>query len=335
MALVINTLGNSDVAVTEMGFGGAPMGGVGPIVTEEQVTEILLMAWDNGIRYFDTAPLYGHGLSERRLGGFLSTLPRDEFTLSSKVGRLLVPADQGERDDKMHDHEPFGIRYDYSYNAARQSLEASFARLGLSSIDVVLCHDIDVWTHGDGQPEVLKAAREGILPALSDLKREGVVRAIGLGVNEWPVCNQIMDEFDVDCFLLAGRFTLLEQEPLDLFLPRCREKNVSIIIGGPFNSGLLANVERRRATYDYKPVDDAKWGKAQEIRRVCESHNVDMRAAALQYPLKHPAVASVIPGMWRIEEVRTNIKLMSAELPDSLWTDLAAEGLVRLDGIDR
>ncbi|MDA0788533.1 MAG: aldo/keto reductase [Proteobacteria bacterium] len=335
MALKINTLGSSGVKVTELGFGGAPIGSVGPRVTEEQVTEILNAAWDIGIRYFDTAPLYGHGLSERRVGRFLSQRPRDEFALSSKVGRLLVPEDEGERFDKMLDQEPFSIRYDYSYDGARRSLEASFERLGLDRVDILLCHDIDIWTHGeDKQPEILKTAREGILRALSDLKREGVIRAFGLGVNEWQVCNQILDEFDVDCFLLAGRFTLLEQAPLDVFLPRCVERNVSIIIGGPFNSGLLANAERRRATYDYKPVDDARWDKAQSIRRICENHDVDMRAAALRYPLMHPAVAAVIPGMWHVDEVHTNLELLQQSLPDALWSDLSDAGLVRLDGID-
>ena len=335
MAFAINTLGNSDVQVTEMGFGGASLGAVGNRVSDEQVLQILQAAYDAGIRYFDTAPLYGHGLSERRLGSFLQTLQRETFALSSKVGRLLVPTGEGERNEQMFDEEPFSIRYDYSYNAARQSIEASLERLGLDRIDVVLCHDIDIWTHGDGQTEILKTAREGILPALSDLRSEGVIRAFGLGVNEWQICNEIMDEFDVDCFLLAGRFTLLEQAPLDVFLPRCVEKNVSIIVGGPYNSRLLANAERRRATYDYKPVDDARWEKAQKIRAVCESHNIDLRAAALQYPLMHPAIAAVIPGVWKMQELTTNIEMLATEIPPSLWSDLESEGLVRFDGIDR
>jgi len=335
MAFAINTLGNSDVQVTEMGFGGASLGAVGNRVSDEQVLQILQAAYDAGIRYFDTAPLYGHGLSERRLGSFLQTLQRETFALSSKVGRLLVPTGEGERNEQMFDEEPFSIRYDYSYNAARQSIEASLERLGLDRIDVVLCHDIDIWTHGDGQTEILKTAREGILPALSDLRSEGVIRAFGLGVNEWQICNEIMDEFDVDCFLLAGRFTLLEQAPLDVFLPRCVEKNVSIIVGGPDNSGLLANAERRRATYDYQPVDDARWEKAQKIRAVCESHNIDLRAAALQYPLMHPAIAAVIPGVWKMQELTTNIEMLATEIPPSLWSDLESEGLVRFDGIDR
>ena len=144
-----------------------------------------------------------------------------------------------------------------------------------------------------------------------------------------------MDEFDVDCFLLAGRFTLLEQAPLDVFLPRCVEKNVSIVVGGPYNSGLLANAERRRATYDYKPVDDARWEKAQKIRTVCESHGIDMRAAALQYPLMHPAIAAVIPGVWKMQELTTNIEMLATDIPQSLWSDLESEGLVRFDGIER
>ncbi|MDG2070217.1 MAG: aldo/keto reductase [Pseudomonadales bacterium] len=335
MALAINTLGNSDVQVTELGFGGAPLGSRGSQVSDEQASQILEAAYDAGIRYFDTAPLYGHGLSERRLGGFLQTLPRDSFSLSSKVGRLLVPTGEGERHEQMGDEEPFSIRYDYSYDAARESLEATIERTGLDRIDVALCHDIDIWTHGDGQPEILKTARQGILPALSDLRSEGVIRTFGLGVNEWQICNEILDEFDVDCFLLAGRFTLLEQEPLDVFLPRCVEKNVSIIVGGPYNSGLLANAERRRATYDYKPVDDARWEKAQKIRAVCESHNIDMRAAALQYPLMHPAIESVIPGVWKMQELNDNIEMLATEIPQSLWSDLESEGLVRFDGIER
>lgn len=225
--------------------------------------------------------------------------------------------------------EPVGIRYDYSYDGARRSLESSLERLDLDRVDILLCHDIDVWTHGDDQPGIFETAARGILPALADLRSEGVIRAFGLGVNEAEVCSRVMDEFDVDCFLLAGRFTLLEQAPLDDFLPKCVDRQVSVIIGGPYNSGLLAVTERRRATYDYKPVDDERWQKAQRIRAVCEAHGVDTRAAALQYPLRHRAVAAVIPGVWTVEEVQTNLALFDSEIPDALWDDLATEGLVR------
>ena len=322
-------LGGTDVALTTLGFGGAPLGAVGARIDDETVTAIVQAATDGGIRYFDTAPLYGHGLSEKRLGRNLVELARADFVLSTKIGRLLVPSGQGERNAGMRDAEPVDFRYDYSYGATRASLEASLTRLGLDRVDILLCHDIDLWTHGDGQPAVFETAARGALPALADLRAEGTIRAFGLGVNNWEVCSRVLADFDVDCFLLAGRFTLLEQDALDTLLPECLERNVSVIIGGPYNSGLLATAERRRATYDYKPVDDARWDRAQHIRRICESHGVDPRAAALQYPLRHPAVASVIPGMWSIDEIRTNLALAAAALPESLWDDLAQAGLAR------
>ena len=325
-------LGGSDVAVTELGFGGAPLGAVGDRITSGDVRDIVQAAADGGIRYFDTAPLYGHGLSEKRLGGILSAWQRDDFVLSTKIGRLLVPTDEGERYPGMRDAEPVAIRYDYGFDAVRRSLESSLARLGLSRVDILLCHDIDVWTHGDGQPAVFEAARKGALRALRTLREEGVVRAIGLGVNEWQVCSAVLDEMDVDCFLLAGRFTLLEQEPLDEFLPKCIDRNVSIIVGGPYNSGLLATDDRRRATYDYKPAPEHLWQKAQSIRRLCEDHGVDPRAAALRYPLRHPAVAAVIPGVWSTSEVHANLELFGTDIPTALWDDLAAAGLSKSVG---
>lgn len=327
--LETRTLGRTDIAVSTLGFGGAPLGAVGARIDDDTVAAIVQAARDGGVRYFDTAPLYGHGLSEKRLGGSLAGLPREDFTLSTKVGRLLVPSGQGERHPGMRDAEPVDFRYDYTYDAARASLEASLERLGLDRVDILLCHDIDLWTHGDGQPDVYETAARGALPALADLRADGTIRAFGLGVNNWEVCARVLADFDPDCFLLAGRFTLLEQAPLDTFLPECAARKVSVIIGGPYNSGLLAVDERRRATYDYKPVDDARWERAQQIREVCGAHGVDMRAAALQYPLRHPAVASVIPGVRSVEEVRVNLALMAEELPDALWDDLADAGLAR------
>lgn len=325
-------IGETDIAVTELGFGGAPLGLVGDLLAEEEAAAVMLRAWDGGVRYFDTAPLYGHGLSEKRVGRVLRELPRDAFVLSTKVGRLLVARDEGERMARYRDREPFAIRYDYSFDAVKRSMESSLERLGLDRIDILLCHDIDAWTHGDAQPGIFDAARNGALPALRELREQGVVRAIGLGVNEWQVCDRVLDMMDVDCFLLAGRFTLLEQDPLDAFLPKCLERKVSIIIGGPYNSGILATDDRRRATYDYKPAPDHLWQRAQAIRRMCESHGVDPRAAALQYPLRHAAVAAVIPGVSAMEEVDTNLDFLARDIPDSLWRDLADAGLARAVG---
>lgn len=327
--IATRNIGTTDIEVTELSFGGAPLGAVGDRITDAEAAAIMHRARDGGIRYFDTAPLYGHGLSEKRVGRVLGQLPRDDFVLSTKVGRLLVPADEGERFAGMRDAEPVAFRFDYSFDGVRRSLEASLERLGLDRVDILLCHDIDIWTHGDAQPGVFEAAKNGALPALQALREQGVVRAIGLGVNEWRVCSQVMDLMEVDCFLLAGRFTLLEQEPLDEFLPKCVERKVSIIIGGPYNSGLLATDDRRRATYDYKPAPEHLWQNAQAIRRMCESHGVDPRAAALQYPLRHPAVAAVIPGVWAIDEVETNLALFATDIPDALWRDLADAGLSR------
>lgn len=329
MDLGKRTIGLTDVEVTELGYGCAPLGGVGDRITNETSDGVLSHGWNAGIRYFDTAPLYGHGLSEKRVGRVLSGKNRDEFVLSTKIGRLLVPADQGERHELMRDNENLAVQYDYSGDAVMRSVEASLERLQLGRIDILLCHDIDVWTHGDAQPGIYAAAAEGALPAMHRLREQGVVRAIGLGVNESAVCARVLRDFDPDCFLLAGRFTLLEQEPLDEMLPLCIERNASVIIGGPYNSGLLANAERRRATYDYKPVPDDLWEKAQKIRGVCNDHQVDMRAAALQYVLRHPAVASVIPGMWSLQEVEENRELVHVSLPESLWSDLATAGLSR------
>lgn len=320
-------IGATNIAVTELGFGGAPLGAVGGRISDEEAAAIVRRAHAGGVRYFDTAPLYGHGLSEKRLGAVLRDWRREDFVLSTKVGRLLVPEAEGERYAGMRDSEPVAIRYDYTFDGVRRSLESSLVRLGLARVDILLCHDIDVWTHGDAQPGIFETASSGALAALAELREQGMVGAIGLGVNEWQVCSRVLDMMDVDCFLLAGRFTLLEQEPLAEFLPKCLTRDVSVIVGGPYNSGILATDDRRRATYDYKPAPEHLWRKAQRIRRMCEAHGIDPRAAALQYPLRHPAVAAVIPGVWRQEEVATNLKLYATEITDALWHDLAAAEL--------
>ncbi|MEE3370012.1 MAG: aldo/keto reductase [Planctomycetota bacterium] len=329
MTLTTRAIGDTDVQVTALGFGGGPLGQMGDEISEDEASSLVSAAWESGIRYFDTAPLYGHGLSEKRLGVGLSGYPRNEFVVSCKVGRLLVPATAENRNPTSLDREPFGACYDYSYDGARRSLEASLQRLGLDQIDILLCHDIDVWTHGAAHPSILETAARGILPAMCDLRAAGVVRAIGLGVNEASVCSHVMKHFDVDCFLLAGRFTLLEQEPLDDLLPQCERNQVSVIVGGPYNSGMLAVSHQRDATYDYQPVDQERWERACRLRAVCDAHGVDLKAAALQYPLRHPAVASVIPGVWRLPEVASNKACATATLPATLWQELAAEGLVR------
>jgi D-threo-aldose 1-dehydrogenase len=322
----IRSIGRTDLKVTSLGFGSAWLGAVGAELSEAAAVKMIETVFGAGLNYFDTAPLYGHGLSEKRLGNVLTTVPRDDFVLSTKVGRLLVDPSLGERNPLMSDTENVSFIYDYSYDGARRSIEDSLERLKLDRIDIVYCHDIDVWTHGDDQPRVYKEAVAGILPALCDLRREGTIGAFGLGVNEWEVCDRVMDDADIDCFLLAGRFTLLEQEPLQHFLPKCVDNNTSIVIGGPFNSGLLVANDRSKATFDYKPVDDARWHKAQAMRVICDRHNVELAAAALQYPLRHAAVSSVIPGCADLRQLQANIDLANADIPDALWHELADTG---------
>jgi D-threo-aldose 1-dehydrogenase len=320
-------IANTQIEVTELGFGGAPLGAVGSYIDESDAEMILTHALRSGINYFDTAPLYGHGLSEKRLGRILANIDRGDFVLSTKVGRRLVDPSLGVRNPQMRDEENKAIRYDYSYDGARRSIEESLERLGLDRIDIVFCHDIGVSTHGETQPAVFQEACEGILPALSQLRAEGVIGAFGLGVNDWQVCEDVLGLFDVDVFLLAGRFTLAEQTALDTFLPKCEAREISVVIGGPYNSGALTVAERRKATYDYKPVDDAQWQLTQRLGSLCATHGVDLGAAALQYPLRHKSVASVIPGCWKMQELEQNLQRVHTPTPDTLWKALDEAGL--------
>ena len=320
---------------TALGFGCAPLGNLYRPISNAQALRTLEEAWAQGLRYFDTAPLYGFGIAETRVGSFLREQPREDYLLSTKVGRLLERCAPEERDGigKFFDVPARRMAYDYSYDGVLRSFEASFERLGLDRIDVLLCHDIDVFTHGSAEAAA-KRTREfldGGVKALSELRSQGAVGAIGLGVNEWQVCETVARNSDVDLFLLAGRYTLLEQESLDSFMPLCQARNMGVIIGGPFNSGILATGPRPGAFFQYEPAPQAILDRVAAIQRVCESHGVALRDAALQFPLLHPAVVSVIPGAITQDEVRGNVASMTRAIPPGLWSDLVAEGLLRPD----
>jgi D-threo-aldose 1-dehydrogenase len=316
--------------LTRLGFGGAPLGNLFTAVAEDDARRAVDAAYAAGIRYFDTAPLYGHGLSELRLGEALRGRPRASFVLSTKVGRVLEPG-RAERSAYV-DVPPCGPRFDYSYDGALRSVEASLRRLGLDRVDILLIHDIDAFTHGpDGREARFREAMAGAYRALAELRGAGTVRAIGVGVNEWEICQRCLEAADFDCFLLAGRYSLLEQAPLDSFLPLCVRRGIGVVIGGPFNSGILATGAVPGARYDYKPAPPAILERARRLERVCASHDVPLAAAALQFPLFHPAVASVIPGARSAAEVEQNVALLDHPIPPALWRDLKAEGLVRPD----
>lgn len=322
-------------SLSRLGFGGAGVGGSGQAVSDAEARRILDAAWSAGVRYFDTAPYYGFGLSERRIGDFLRDKPRDAYVLSSKVGRRLQPWSgpvSGPRCG-FHTPMPFEPVYDYGYDGVMRSFEDSLQRLGLERIDILLTHDIGVLTHGPEHEGRLREFLDGGYRALDALRAQGLIGAIGLGVNETAVCEQVMRHGRFDCFLLAGRYTLLEQGALDRFFPLCLEHGAEVVIGGPYNSGVLAVGSKggARATYDYAEAPSDLLQRVAAIEEVCAAFDVGLAAAALQFVLAHPAVASVIPGATETAHVGFAAEALGAPIPDAFWAQLKALGLLRQD----
>lgn len=330
-----NRTGNNRIDFTELGFGSAPLGNLYRAISETDAQDILQAAWDTGCRFFDTAPLYGLGLAETRLNHFLRSKPRDQYVLATKAGRLLdvCAPDQRTGIGKFFDTPTRRQRYDYSYDGVMRSFEFSLERLGLDRIDILHVHDLCIFTHGtkaasDHRIEEFMASGYHAMIALRD---QGVIKAIGGGINEWEVCQTLTERGDFDLFLLAGRYTLLEQEALTSFLPLCQKRGIGIIIGGPYNSGILASGPKPGAFYNYSEAPQEILDRVGRIQAVCRRHNVPMVEAALQFPLLHDVVVSVIPGGQAVREVQQNAANLSAKIPVQLWRDLKAEGLVRED----
>ncbi|MBK9178555.1 MAG: aldo/keto reductase [Acidimicrobiales bacterium] len=312
-------LGGTGVRVTALGLGCAPLGNLYERVGEDQGRATVDAAWDAGIRWFDTAPLYGHGLAERRLGEALARRPRPEVVVATKVGRLLVPGD--DPDGVFVDVPPVRPVFDVTTAGVRRSLEASFERLGLDRVDVVHVHDPD---EHEGE------AREAVLPELRRLRDEGVVGAVGAGMNQSAMLTRFVRAGLVDCVLLAGRYTLLDQSALDDLLPAALEAGVAVIVGGVFNSGVLAD-PGPGATFDYAPAGPAVLERAAALAAVCRRFDVPLAAAALQLPAAHPAVASVLIGARSADEVRQNVARFERPVPVGLWDALRSAGLLRPD----
>jgi D-threo-aldose 1-dehydrogenase len=326
-------IGRTGVEVTRLGFGAAAMAGLYQAVPEERALASVAAAHEAGVRYFDTAPHYGFGLSETRLGAALRGLdPQEGAVVSTKVGRLLVPvdADPAEERHGFVGAAPFEPVFDYSYDAVMRSFEDSRRRLGRERIDILLAHDLGRVTHGDDHDRHFRTFFEGGYRAMRELRDEGVVGAIGLGVNEWQVCEDVLTHGDFDAVLLAGRYTLLEQTALETFLPLCGARGCSIILGGPFNSGILVEgVNGDRAPhYNYEPAPPHIVERVRRMEAVCRAHDVPLAAAALQFPLAHPRVASVIPGMANESQVAETLALAAVDIPQALWHDLKGEGLL-------
>ncbi|HEY4174401.1 MAG TPA: aldo/keto reductase [Rhodopila sp.] len=319
-------LGRTGLQVTTLGLGTATMGGSRIKITQEEGQAIVAAAWEAGVRYVDTAPFYGVGAAEHRVGDALRDKDRDEWVLSTKVGRLLRPkTDTTPSADGRLSPMPFKVEYDYGYDAIMRSVEDSYQRLGLARIDILYVHDIGVYQHG---PELndryFKQLRDSGYKALEELKRSGVVSAIGIGVNEKQVLIDALGFGDWDAFLLAGRYTLLEQAPLDDLIPLCVERGTSLVIGGPLNSGILAG----RDTWNYETAPPEIVAKVRKLDAVCKAHGVPLPAAALQFPLAHPVVAAVIPGPRNAAEFVENLPLFTMKIPAGLWSDLRTEGLL-------
>lgn len=318
--------------VTAFSFGAAPIGNFMRPIDEDTSKAMVDRAWAAGARFFDTAPMYGHGLSELRLGAALRERPRDDYVLATKVGRLLRPAPKARIDfAPWVDAAPFEIVFDYSYDAVMRSIEDSLQRMAVERIDIAYIHDIDRFTRGDDQPAVFETAMDGAWRALAKLRDDGVVKAIGVGVNEWEVCKAALERRDFDCFLLAGRYTLLEQEALDGFLPLCVERGAAVVVGGGFNSGILATGAKAGAKYNYAPAPEPVLAKVRRIEAVCAAHQVALPAAALQFVVAHPAVASFCAGTRTVAQLEQNLDWFSAPIPAAFWTDLKSQGLLRED----
>ena len=318
---------------TELGFGAAPIAGLYRPVPEEESDATFAAAWEAGIRYYDTAPLYGLGLSETRLNRALRG--KTGFVVSSKIGRLLQPATAETRSGigKWFDVPNRREVYDYSYDGTLRSLDLTLERTGLDRIDVVYAHDLDLFNHGTIEALQLRLSEfmEGGYRALVDLRDQGVIRAFGAGVNEWQPAEWLAQRGDFDIFLLAGRYTLLEQEALTSFLPLCSQRGIGVVVGGPYNSGILATGARPGAFYNYDPAPPAILQKVARIEAVCAAHDVRLVDAAFQFPLCHPAVLSVIPGGVGAAQVRANAAAASARIPPAFWAELKAQGMMRDD----
>jgi D-threo-aldose 1-dehydrogenase len=316
------TRAGRELTFTAMGFGSAPLGNYLRPLSEAECDQTLAAAWDSGMRYFDTAPLYGLGLSEMRVGRLLAQRPRQEFTLSTKVGRLLTPCAKEEVNGFFFVETPqVRFSYDYSYDGVMRSYEASLKRLGLERVDILYVHDICGLVHGGreaSEARIRELIETGGWRALTELRDNGDVAAIGAGVNEWEPCARLLELVDPDLFLLAGRYTLLEQVPLDTLFPECAKRGVRIVAGGPYNSGILAG----GTTYNYAEAPAEVLARARAVDDVCRTHGVTLPAAALQFILANPLVVSVIPGGQTVAETKHNASVLNEAIPSALWRDL-------------
>ncbi|HSW93147.1 MAG TPA: aldo/keto reductase [Gammaproteobacteria bacterium] len=320
-------LGKTDIHLTELGFGGLAVGNLYRPTSHDEAYAAIKAAWHGGIRYFDTAPSYGYGLSERRIGDALREFDRGSYVISTKVGRLLIPDASIKKNEQYPGALPFRVEYDYSYDGIMRSFEHSLQRIGTHYIDMIYIHDIGRMTHGAQHDVMLKSLLESGYRALHELREQKVVRAIGLGVNEWEVCIEVMPHTDLDCFMLAGRYTLLEQRVLQTFFPECAKRGISVIAAGPYNSGVLANGQN----YNYETADHKTILRVNAIQKICDAYQIDLPHAALQFPLRHSQVVSVVAGARTEEQVALSVNYIQQEVPERFWQSLKEADLLAVE----
>jgi D-threo-aldose 1-dehydrogenase len=330
MPLPTRRLGRSGFEVSALGFGSAPLGDIYEVLDDATAIATVETAAAAGVTLFDAAPLYGQGMAEHRVGTALRRRPAGSFVLSSKVGRLLSPAPAGRtKTTRYVGGLSFNVVHDYSFDGAMRSHEHSLCRFGLPKIDILLIHDADAWSHGPVEgPKRYREAMEGAYRALERLRAEKVIGAIGIGVNDPVYAAKFLREGDFDCMLLAGRYTLLEQPALREVLPLAKEKGVGVMLGGVFNSGILATGPVAGARYNYTPAPPEILERVRKIERVCAAHGVPLPTAAMHFALDGPAVASLVLGAVTPEEVKRNVAALCAKVPAALWSDLKAESLL-------
>jgi D-threo-aldose 1-dehydrogenase len=328
--MIQHKVGTTHLSVTEYSFGTAGIAGLYRPCSDQLAFDTMQAAWDAGIRYFDTAPHYGLGLAERRVGDFLRNVSDGTHVVSSKVGRLLTPVKDGENPRYgFVDPLPFDEIYDYSYDGIMRSHEFSLARMGVNRIDILFVHDIGKYTHGAERNAIyIRQLMDSGLKALSELKSSGAIAAYGLGVNEVPVCLDVLKDADLDCILMAGRYSLLDRSASAELLPLCRRKQVSLIVGGVFNSGILATGAVAGANFDYGPASDDVLARVSAMEKIAESHAIPLAAAAMQFPLREPLVASVLLGTAKPSSMIRNMQMSGYSIPASAYEAFDGHTLV-------
>ena len=322
-------LGKTDIELSAIGFGGAPIGDLFENLQDENCYKVLENCYESNINHFDTSPYYGNGLSEQRLGYFLKKIPNNKYYLSTKVGRYLTPEkEENINRGKWAGGLNFVPNIDYSYDGVMKSFEQSLDRLGTSKIDVCLIHDVDRYTHGDEVDHYFKIAMSGAYKALTKLKEEKIIKAIGIGVNDADMCKRFAEAGEFDCMLLAGRYTLLDQSALDNCIPIAEERNIGIILGGVFNSGILAKGIGEDITYFYQTIPDNIKKKYNEISIICERYDVFVSSVALQFCYANKNISSMVIGMDREEQINHNISSLSKKIPNDLWQELKNKNII-------